>query len=153
MRKLAIVLLFITSLANAGAIRVDVLEKSTGKSTIYWLDVMSLSLVKRDLASMREIPQSSTYSLSNRKLTVDGVSITAADDILFQCPVEGFDLVIVRVDHNSISNPLRVLTAFSGHPIQVSVIYMLKIKDRAVVLKREITHKPASYEWSAKVSQ
>jgi hypothetical protein len=153
MQKIFVVLLFLASIANAGTVRVDVLEKSTGKSTNYWFEVGSLAPVKGALASIREIPQSSIYSLRNGKLTVGGVAISAADDILFQCAVEGFDLVIVRVEHNSISNPLRVLTAVSGHPIQVSTIYILKIKNHVVVLKREIIHKPASYEWSAKVSQ
>jgi len=153
MQRLCLVLLLLTSIAHAHPVRVNVFEKSTGANTNYWFEAESLALAKEKSGTISEIPQSSNFSLVNRKLMVDGIATSAADDILYQCSVDGFDLIVVRVEHNSFSNPFRWLTALSGHPIQVSTIYVLKIKDHEVLKRREIVHKPASYEWRATISQ
>jgi hypothetical protein len=152
-RVLTLTLVLLSSLASASPVRVDVSEKSTGLTTSYSFDVTSSTLRKSETVSTKDIPQASVYSVVDRKLVARGFAVSAADDILYQCPIDGFDVVVVRAEHNSFSNPFRVLVAFSGHPIQVSTIYILKIKDHVVVSRQEVIHKPASYEWSAKVSQ
>ena len=153
MRLLVVPLLLAASIAQSSPVKIDVLEKSTAVTRTYWYDVNSSSLTKAEHPVHGPIPPLTRYVSADRKLTLNGLAISAADDILYQCRVEDMDVVVVRVEHNSVSNPLRVLTAVAGHPIQVSTIYVLKIRNQSLLSRRELVHKPASYDWSATVSQ
>jgi hypothetical protein len=67
-------------------------------------------------------------------LCIGDKHLVRAEDILCQCSVDGRDIVVVRKEYNSFSNPLRWLYALSGHPVQVSEIWAI-IADKRGVLK------------------
>jgi hypothetical protein len=110
-----------------------------------------LELRKISEARGSELAQLSKYTSSDRKLIGDGKLLATADEILYQCQVDGIDLVVVRDEYNSFLGPIRLLAAFSGHPIQVSKITMLTIVNNTQISRREITRKDASYQWVVKV--
>ncbi|MBS1994650.1 MAG: hypothetical protein JSS86_00010 [Cyanobacteria bacterium SZAS LIN-2] len=153
MKLLPLILTIHVSLAVAAPVTVDVLEKSTGQTTSVQFDAKTAAIRPASPGARLEIPQLARYAVVDRSLVVGGVAISKADDLLYQCEADGFDIVVVRVEHNSFSNPFRWLTALAGHPIQVSTIYIETIKDKTIVARREIVFKPASYEWAAKVSR
>jgi len=152
-KLLPLILILNASLALSAPVTVEVLEKSTGKTTRVQFDAKTATMRPAAQGALMEIPQLARYAVVDRKVVRSGVVISKADDLLYQCEADGFDIVVVRVEHNSFSNPLRWLTALSGHPIQVSTIYIDTIKGDALVARREVLFKPASYEWAAKVSR
>jgi hypothetical protein len=58
---------------------------------------------------------------------------------------------VVRVEYNSLGGPIRLLSAFAGHPIQVSKVLILAISGEKIRSENEITRKDSSYGWSAKI--
>ena len=57
------------------------------------------------------------------------------------------DLVVVRQEHNSLSNPLRWLAALSGHPVQVSRIAWFLVSE-GEVRSGVLLSRAASSHWS-----
>lgn len=55
--------------------------------------------------------------------------------------------MVVRDEYNSFLGPLKLLYAFSGHPVQVSEIVLLVILNNVVVGEREIIRKESAYRW------
>ena len=100
-----------------------------------------------------ELPIIDRYVLRNRRLYLDDKPITHADEILYQGQLDGTDLVVIRDEYNSKSNPWRLFAYSLGHPIQVSKIIVLVIKDGVLKTQKEITRKAASYHWEVKVSR
>lgn len=99
------------------------------------------------------------YSIKKSKS--DGAGMGSADlcdgdrpirpalNLLYQCSLDGKDLVIVRREHNSFSSPIRWLAALSGHPVQVSEIWAIVIDGSNDPKETQLISKPASYKWAA----
>jgi hypothetical protein len=148
---LAIVLLLATLSAQSSEVRLSLFEKRTSTTTIYSLESATLAFRQVDMTSGAELPQISKYEVSGRKLVADAIKFAEADEILYQCRVDELDFVVVRVENDSLSSPMKFLSALSGHPVQVSKIVVLTIKNGRVISEKEITQKDSSYHWVAKV--
>lgn len=150
-KVLAFAFLLIASVAQSSELRLSLLEKRTSTTTAYSLEPSTLAFKHIQTAYGVELPQISTYKSVDRKLVGNGGALTDADEILFQCHIDELDLVVVRVEYNSFSSPLKLLSAFSGHPIQVSKIIVLTIANDRLIAENEITRKDSSYHWFAKI--
>ena len=149
--SLLALLLFAASFAHAGEVAVEVLEKQAKVVTAYIFDTQSGRLKVVDRITGKEIPQVSTYTVRDRKVMFNGKTLANAEEILYQCQIDGADLLIVRVEHNSFSSPFKWLAAFSGHPIQVSTINLLQVSNGELKSETPVARKEASYGWSAKI--
>ena len=141
----------ISSFAWAGEVGIELLEKQTNAVTTYSFDPQSSRLKPVQHASGKEIPQFSKYGVRERKVILNGNPLADAEEILYQCEVNGTDVLIVRVEHNSFSSPMKWLAAFSGHPIQVSTINILTVIGGELKDQTRIEQKDSSYRWSAKI--
>jgi hypothetical protein len=150
-KALALALFLAGSAAQPSEVQISLLERRTSILTDYSVDLPKLELRKISEARGSELAQLSKYSSSDRQLIADGKVLAAADEVLYQCQVDGMDLVVVRDEYNSFFGPIRLLAALSGHPIQVSRIVILTIVGNTQVSKREIVRKDASYRWVVKV--
>jgi hypothetical protein len=156
---LTIAFLITTSAAQASEVRLSLLEKSTSTTTAYSLESTTLAFRQIEAANGSELPQIGKYMTSARKLvananataTATATALADADEILYQCRIGEIDFVVVRVESNSFSSFMKLISALSGHPIQVSKIVVMTIRDGRVISKKEITHKDSSYHWVAKV--
>jgi hypothetical protein len=151
MKVLILFVVLLTDVVQAIEVKISVLEKNTQVTTFYSFDVASSALRPLDSASGKAMPKTTTYSVKDRKLLAGENSLSDADELLYQCHIDDCDLVIVREEYNSFSNPLRIFSAFGGHPIQVSKIVILEIVDGKVKTQSEIIRKPSSYDWTASV--
>ncbi|WP_157201925.1 hypothetical protein [Massilia sp. Root335] len=83
---------------------------------------------------------------------MDGLNaITEANEILYQCQVDGVDLVIARVQGDSLFGPIKLLSALSGHPVQINKIVALEIQNDKVLAAETVIRKESSFHWSASV--
>lgn len=135
----------------ASEVQLSLREEFKGQPTEYTVNLPDISLKKLASITGTELPQIAKYAAQNRKLMLNDVLIADADDVLFQCEFDGMDIVIVREVHNSFSGPLKLLSAMSGHPVQVSKIMLILIKDKLVINKKEIKRKDSAYRWIAHV--
>lgn len=136
---------------SAGQVQLSLHEQSTASTKIYSIDTGTLAVTPHSVVDGAELPQTTRYTSVNRKLVAGNVRLVAADDVLFQCELDGVDLVVVRVEYNSFGGPIRLLAAVAGHPIQVSKVLILAISGGKIRAEKEITRKDSSYVWSAKV--
>jgi hypothetical protein len=151
MRRFLIAMLFVVATsAQARDVQLALVEQRTSAQTDYVVNLEKLSVRKIPSVHGIELPQNQKYSSQSRKLVVGSDAVADADEVLFQCSINDIDLVIVRDEYNSL-NPLYWLAAASGHPVQVSRIVALTIKNGRVVSEREIIRKASSYDWVAKV--
>jgi hypothetical protein len=97
------------------------------------------------------LPPIGRFSVKDRRLIRYGQSVAKAEEVLYQCNSDGFDLAVVREKYNSFSNPLIILSALSGHPIQVSKIKLVAVNSNGAVWEHELAREPASYNWSAQI--
>jgi len=137
----------LANIGQAAEVRLSVFEESTQRTRNYKFDVATSVLKSSRVVSGKAVQQTTIYSAKDGYLFAGDKKIVEADELLFQCHVDGCDLVVVREEYNSFSNPLRILFAFGGHPVQVSKIVILKIVDGKLETKKEIIRKPSSYHW------
>lgn len=149
-RFLLATLLAVSASAQARDVQLALVEQRASEQTDYLLNLETLSVRKIPSAQGAELPQTQKYLSQNRKLVVGADRVADADEVLYQCAIDDTDLVIVRDEYNS-ANPLYWLAAASGHPVQVSRIVALTVKNGHVVSEREITRKASSYDWVARV--
>ncbi|MFZ6709586.1 hypothetical protein [Undibacterium sp. TC9W] len=123
------------------------LQEDKDQQTHYTVNIPDISLHKIASITGSELPQIAKYVSKNRKLMFDDAVLADADTILFQCELDGVDIVVVREEYNSYFGPLKLLSAMSGHPIQVSKIILIVIKDKVIVDKKEIERKESAYVW------
>lgn len=148
--------LLLLCLAEAGfasKVQLSLLEQKTSTTTVYSIDTSDLGIEPFAAVQGTELQQAARYASVNGRLLFGLVELADADEILFQCEVDGVDLVVVRDEFNSFGSPLRILAAFSGHPIQVSKIMVLRISNGKVLSEQEISRKDSSYGWVARVFQ
>lgn len=146
-----VILLFAMDECSAGRVQLSLHEQSTASTKIYSVDTDNLALTPLSVVEGAELPQTTRYTSVDRKLVVGNVKLVDADDVLFQCELDGVDLVVVRVEYNSFGGPIRLLAAFAGHPIQVSKVLILAISGGKILSEKEITRKDSSYVWNAKI--
>lgn len=116
-------------------------------------NVATSTLSKTQAIAGEELSPINKYTSRQGKLYSNDIVLTDANEVLFQCEVDGVDLVVVRDGYNSFSNPIRILAALSGHPVQVSKIVLLKASNNKILFKREIMRKAAAYHWAVRVFQ
>ena len=154
MKVLKVLLFCAALLANvsqAAEVRLSVFEESTQKTRNYKFNVATSVLKSLRVASGKAVQQTTIYSTKDGYLFFGDKKMVEADELLYQCRVDGYDLVVVRDEYNSFSNPMWMLFAFAGHPVQVSKIVIVKIADRKLRTKTKIIRKAASYHWRVSV--
>ena len=156
MRSLALTgLLLISGLACATEVRLALYEAQSNQTSFHSLDVASGEVSSAQSAGTVELGTLEAYRVRNEHVedVQSGQSIAEATEILCQATSGGVDLIVVRQEYNSLSSPVRWLSAFSGHPVQVSKIVWLLVREGKVVHIIELMRKPASYHWKAKLSE
>ncbi len=150
MKLLAIACLLVANIAYAGEIKINLYEREAKETTKFLFNTKSSTAQKLENANGAEIPKINRYLIKNYKLTIDDKPITDAINILYQCQIEDGDLIIVRDEYNSISNPFRLLAFIAGHPTQVSKVKVLVVKNGVLKSEKELASKASSYDWEAK---
>lgn len=151
MRVLFLCLVLAANIGRATEVRLSVYEENTQKTRYYAFDVAKSALKSLSEASGKAVEQTTTYSVKDRRLFGGDKILVKADEILYQCHIDGRDVVVVRDEYNSFSNPMRMLVAFAGHPVQVSKIMVLKIVDGKLETTTRIIRRPSSYRWRVSV--
>jgi len=106
--------------------------KTVQKFTSFVFDTDQLAVTKSTAFRDHRISSIGRYVITDRKLCCDSRNILPADRILYQCSVDGKDLVVIQDSHVS-ANPIYWFAALSGHPIQFGGIWVLSIdRDGAV---------------------
>ncbi|NMP01458.1 hypothetical protein HHE94_01790 [Pseudoalteromonas arctica] len=145
-------LLCFINYAHAESIYIDLLENKNGKTHSYYVDLDSFKVVLGEVSD-DNIPDSRTgkYSIKNEALYVGGHKLFDANELLFEAKVDGKDIVVIRDEYNSFSNPLKWLSAVVGHPVQTSKIYILEIESKSVINKLRLQKQDSSYRWKVEV--
>jgi hypothetical protein len=130
---------------------IQLYEELTKEYSHYVLNVKSIELLRVDSTTGSQISEIKKYSIHDRRLFCPGNVLLDADDVLFQGELDGMDFIVVREEYNSFSNPWRILRLLAGHPVQVSRIIVLVVKNGKAIVEEEIVKKPSSYDWQAKI--
>jgi hypothetical protein len=127
-------------------------EARTTGASIHCIDFTKWSVSKSESSgSGLASPSIDRYLVKDHHLRYRDKTIAEAVEILAQTSVGEHDLVVVRYEYNSFSNPLRLLSAVAGHPVQVSEIIALAVSDGRVVKRWRLARVASSYEWRADV--
>ena len=126
-------------------------EKRTETTSYYTLNLVKGKAVPAQAVSSKEIPRTKAYGVLDGTLVrVDGLwRLMDATEILFQGEWDGLEVLIIREEYNSFSSPMRLLSALSGHPLQVSKIVWVTVKNGDIVHEKELRREPSSYGWKA----
>ncbi len=144
-------MLLVVAHANAEDLLLSLHEVKSQATTNF---LLNLKTGKADVVSGDTgdpLIASNVYVVRDWKLVqpVDGKTLIDASQILFQTRVADLDVLIIRDEYNSFSNPFRWLSALAGHPVQVSKILWITIKNGDVIYSVELRREPSSYEWTA----
>lgn len=153
MRLLVIVLMLFYATAHATDLVVAVKEAKTGREKFFRVETDSLRVRKTQTTNGQALANVTTYRIEKRKLMTGDQRLIKADDILFQGSAGDSDFVVVRQEYNSLCCPHRVLSAFAGHPVQVSKVMIVKVEGGKVAGHRKLAGRASSYDWAATVSQ
>ena len=135
--------------ASASEVRLALLELATKQTTFYGLNLESGKVQSASGPGGADLESSTKYEVQNYKVKgLPGEPLAEAIEILRQATFDGHDILLVRQEYNS-ANPMYWLAAMSGHPVQVSKIVWLDIKDGKLLHSVEIARKPVSYHWQA----
>jgi hypothetical protein len=126
-------------------------EARTTRTSIHCIDFRKWSVSKPNSAEGSALPSIDRYVVKDYHLRYRDKTLAEAVEILAQTSVGEHDLVVVRHEYNSFSNPLRILSAVAGHPVQVSEIIALAVSDGRVVKRWRLARVASSYEWRADV--
>ena len=119
--------------------------------TVFYLDLENLKIEPESKIYGDSIPKTSVYRISNRLIIKDSIVIGPGDDLLYQCNLNSLDVLIIRKEYNSFSNPIRILMAISGHPVQVSEIRIVVRNEKTNLMEEVLRRKKNAYNWYAKV--
>jgi hypothetical protein len=153
MKAIIVCVALIANLAHAAEVKVSLLECKTAATTSYAFDIETAVLKDIPIATGIILSQTTRFSVQDDRLFVGGKKLTKAKQILFQCNIDGVDLVVIRRIHVTIATPLRLLSAFAGHPMEINEIAILKVVDGKLIGEREMTRKLSSWDWTANVMQ
>ena len=152
-------ILFCTAAHSADLI-VTVMETKTGRKSFFRVETGSLSVRNIQSTNCEPLAKIAKYNIDKGKhdietgkLIAGGASLMKAENVLFQCSASDADFVVLRQEYNSVCTPLRILSAFSGHPVQVSKIIIVKIANGKLAGRANLTRRPSSYSWTATISQ
>ena len=144
-------LLFLALNARADDVYLALFERLTVTASNYEIKVSPLSARQIPRVRGASVPQIHKYITTEGRL-MDGLNaITEANEILYQCQVDGVDLVIARVQGDSLFGPIKLLSALSGHPVQINKIVALEIQNDKVLAAETVIRKESSFHWSASV--
>ena len=137
--------------ASASEARLALLELATKQTTFYGLNLDSGKVQSASGPGGADLESGTKYEVQDHKVKgLSGEPLAEATEILHQTTFDGHDIVLVRQEYNS-ANPMYWLAAMSGHPVQISKIVWLDVKDGKLLHRVEIARKPASYHWQASV--
>ena len=153
MRLSVIFLVLFCTATRAADLVVAVTETKTGRERFFRVESDSLSVRKIQATNGEALAKIERYKIEKGKLFAGDQSLMKAVNILFQCSAGNTDFVVVRQEHNSLCCPHRVLSAFAGHPVQVSKVVIVKIEGGTLIGRRELARRASSYEWTATISQ
>jgi hypothetical protein len=80
-----------------------------------------MKLKKASNLGGRELSTINRYKIQDHQILLNNKQLVHATEMLFQGNVNGTDLLIIREEYNSRSNPVRILAYWLGHPVQVDV--------------------------------
>jgi hypothetical protein len=155
MRFVALVTLSLASCLTAAAeVSLALREGCTGTISHFALDPSSGVVRPAEQAGSVELEESGTYVVRNGHLyrAAEGQAVAEATELVSQARADGYDIVIVRREYNSTSNPLRWLSAFSGHPVQVSEVRVIVLSGGKLASNVMVLTKASSYKWSAELT-
>lgn len=138
--------------AHATDLGLTVVEKGQA-SYGYVLDPKDLKSRQAHFELGQDVPQIQSYSIEGGSLRKSGASLTDATEILYQCSVDGIELVVIRVEKNSFLSPKKWLAALVGHPVQRSTVVVLKINGTKIIGALEVLSRDASYSWEARITE
>lgn len=154
MRLVVLALWIATSVsAQAAELRLALFEEATKRTTYHSLHLESGEVAVVPDAAGSAPAATTIYRIKDYKLdgAKGGPPMMEATEILAQATSGGFDVLVIREEYNSFANPLRWLSAMAGHPVQVSKILWVVVKDGKVLHRKELQREPASYRWSAQL--
>jgi hypothetical protein len=130
-------------------VAITVFEAKTAATSTHCVGLDQIALVKTGPAAGPVLAPTDIYAVKNGRLVHDATVIADATEILAQARAGHHDVVVLRNEYNSFSNPLRVLSAFLGHPVQVSEIAVLLLREGRVIKRWRLAREASSYEWRA----
>lgn len=132
---------------------IELLNLIKEESFLYSLDLNSFKLNEnKSTDNTVSAVSEHNYSIKNQSLVINNSAIFDANEILFVKRFENFDFVIIRETYNSFSNPLKLLVAVAGHPMQITKIYALKIKSGKVEDDIRLIKQDNASSWVVKVA-
>lgn len=154
MRPLLVLLFALLPIpARAEVVVVSVAER--GESAALRFEIDTASAISSSSASPggEPLPTIDGYLVRGGRLirASTNTTIGTAVELLGQVRVSAGDLVIVRQEHNSLSNPLHWLSALTGHPVQVSRITWFLVLNGGGVRSGSLLRRAASYRWSVRL--
>lgn len=154
MRLLLYSLLFaIPCLMRATSFTAVVSElERTKESHVFRIDPAEKKVVSDKPTAGKPIAQISKYvTKDDRHIWMGAKQLGRADDIFAQAFIGGTDVLIVRREHNALLNPLKFLIAITGHPIQVSEIWVVALVDGKEIWSERLVSKDAVYRWKVRL--
>jgi hypothetical protein len=135
----------------ACAVEVSVFRRPENVTSCFCLELSPATLEKsRDPDAARTpLPQIADYSIKSERLRFAGTELTPALEILYQSRLPDADVIVIREEHNSFSNPMRILAALAGHPVQVSTIGVVVVRNGKLVRRWNPLRTASSYDWRA----
>jgi len=150
--KTSLIILFALAISAHGQdLFVRLKEQATGAVFVYSVNSDSVRVTSELRPQGRVLPLIAKYTILNRLLTVRGVALTKADEILFQAAAGGSDFIVLREEFNSTLGPLNLALYLGAHPVQVSKIAIVKISAGRLIIRRNLIQKEGSYHWSAEI--
>ena len=152
MRSLGLALLLaLAAPAAAREVKITLHEKGTGKMTHFALETRSGASRKLGGLIGVELRQLASYRVRDRRLVAGGRTLADADEVLYQCRVDGTDVVVVRARERTLSSPGKILSACGGNPVEASVVSVLLVEGGEVARSRELARAENSHAWTAAV--
>jgi hypothetical protein len=145
-----IVALLLVSAPASCDIGIDVFEGSGSITTSHCVNIATKSVRRSDASpSGPDLQPIKEYEIRNDHLQKGKTQIADAVEILVQARANGLEVVVIRNEYNSFSNPLRILAAVAGHPAHVSEVIVLALSEGRVVGRWRLARAASSYEWRA----
>ena len=150
MKPLALLLVCLITLnAHAASLSIVVTELERAREVHpFRIDLAAKTAIAAKPVSERTLTQTAKYATKDdRHFWSGSKQLGRADDVLAQASLNGIDVLVVRREHNAFLNPLKFLSALSGHPIQVSEIWVIALVDEKEIWSERLVSKDSVYRW------
>jgi hypothetical protein len=145
---LAVSLMLVSEVSALDAVVTEM--EGTQETHMFQIDLLKQTVISTTKVTGNTTPPIYRYEArKDRHFWAGSDRFGSADDILAQIHTEDADLLIVRREHNSFGGPLRLLSALAGHPVQVSEIWLLMIKEQKESWSVKLVSKDSIYTWKA----